>query len=298
MKEKIVNIETVYQCNSCMGCHTLYPLASVIDLSKANLEQRTVRFDFYTVLLVEGQVEDFLYGRKYYDYSNASVVFLRPGESVKIDKCKLFPPKGWLLAFHPDLLHRTSLGDNLSNYTFFRYNPNEALHLSLREKAKAIACLTNVGEELQHAVDRHSKILISRSIELFLDYCSRYYERQFITREEANKGIVGQTDAFLDGYIRSGCLKTNLPPSVEYCASIFHLSPTYFNDLLKFETGKTFAEYFHFKRFEIAKEMLSDAANTAGKVANELGFANVQYFSRLFKKLTGIAPNEYRIIRN
>lgn len=281
-----------------MGCKTFYPLASVIDWSKASLEQRALRFDFYTVLLFEGQVEDFLYGRKPYDYSNASVVFLMPGESIEIDKSKLFSRRGWLLAFHPDLLCRTSLGAHLPDYTFFRYGLKEALHLSLREKTKAVACLLNIAEELQHAVDGHTKTLISRTIELFLDYCSRYYERQFITRDEANKKIVRKTDALLDNYIRSGRLKTNLPPSAEYCASVLHLSPAYFDDLLKFETGKTLAEYFQFKRLEIAKEMLSDGANTTGKVAQALGFANVQYFSRLFKKLTGITPNEYRITRN
>lgn len=298
MKEKIIEIETVHQCNSCMGCKTFHPLASVIDLSKADWKQHTVRFEFYTVLLMEGEVEDFLYGRKYYDYSNASVVFLMPGESIQIDKSKLLFRKGWLLAFHPDLFHPTSLGENLQSYTFFRYGLNEALHLSLREKTKAVACLTNIEEELQHAIDCHSKTLISRSIELFLDYCSRYYERQFITRGEANKEIVNKTDSLLDHSIRSGRLKNSLPPSEAYCASVFHLSPAYFNDLLKFETGKTLPEYFQFKRLEIAKEMLLDATNTPHHVAKELGFANLQCFNRLFKKVTGIAPNEYRMAHN
>lgn len=281
-----------------MGCKTLHPLVCVIDLSKAKLDQRTIRFDFYTVLLIEGQVDDFLYGRKYYDYSNASLIFLTPGEAIRIDKNKLLPRKGWLLAFHPDLLHCTSLGENIHNYTFLQYGLNEALHLSLREKTKALTCLLNIEEELQHAIDCYSKTLISRSIELFLDYCSRYYERQFITRCEANKGIIHKTEALLDKYIRSGQLKNHQPPSAEYCAHVLHLSPSYFNDLFKFETGKTFPEYFQCKRLDIAKEMLLDAANTTGQVAKELGFANVQYFSHLFKKITGIAPNEYRIMRN
>lgn len=119
MKKDILNIETVHQCNCCLGYKTLHPLVCVIDLSKANLEQRTLRFDFYTILLLENQTEESFYGRKYYDYSNASLIFLTPGESIKIDKNKILPPKGWLLAFHPDLLYRTSLGENIKNYTFF-----------------------------------------------------------------------------------------------------------------------------------------------------------------------------------
>lgn len=113
MKERILNIETVHQCNCCLGCKTLHPLVSVIDLSKSNLEQQIIKFDFYTILMMEGEIDDVLYGRKYYDYSNASLVFLTPGESIKINKSKALPSKGWLLAFHPDLISQTSLGEHI-----------------------------------------------------------------------------------------------------------------------------------------------------------------------------------------
>ena len=182
MKERILNIETVHQCNCCLGCKTLHPLVSVIDLSKTNLEQQIIKFDFYTILMMEGEIDDVLYGRKYYDYSNASLVFLTPGESIKINKSKALPSKGWLLAFHPDLIFQTSLGEHIKDYSFFFYNPEEALHLSQREKAKAVECICNIEEELRHAIDCHSQILISRYIELLLDHCNRFYERQFITR--------------------------------------------------------------------------------------------------------------------
>lgn len=119
MKERILNIETVHQCNCCLGCKTLHPLVSVIDLSKSNLEQQIIKFDFYTILMMEGEIDDVLYGRKYYDYSNASLVFLTPGESIKINKSKALPSKGWLLAFHPDLISQTSLGEHIKDYSFF-----------------------------------------------------------------------------------------------------------------------------------------------------------------------------------
>lgn len=298
MKENILNIETVHECNCCLGYKTLHPLVSVINLSQANLEQCTIKFDFYTVIMMEGDVEDFLYGRKYYDYSNASLLFLTPGKSIKIDHSELLRRKGWLLAFHPDLLYRTSLGKHIGNYSFFFYKLEEALHLSLREKNKIVDCLHNIGEELEHAIDCHSKTLITRHIELLFDYCTRFYERQFITRCDANKPIIRQTNILLDEYIQSGKLKKGVLPSAEYCADKLRLSTRYFSDLLYFETGQNINEYFEFKRLEASKTMLLTSQNTVSGVAEKLGYPNVQYFSRLFKKITGIAPCDYRLAQN
>lgn len=298
MKKNILNIETVHQCNCCLGFKTLHPLVSVIDLSKANVEQCTIKFDFFTVILIEGEVEDFLYGRKYYDYSNASLLFLTPGESIRIDTGRLHARKGWLLAFHPELVWNTSLGNHLADYSFFLYKLNEALHLSLREKTKAVLCLQNIEEELSHAIDCHSKTLISRHIELLLDYCSRFYERQFITRCDANQALIRQTNLLLDEYIQSGKLKRGTFPSSEYCAAKLGLSSPYFIDLLKFETGQTLREYFEFKRLEASKQMLSDPANTPAAIAEKLGYPNVRSFTRLFKKLTLMTPADYRLVQN
>lgn len=293
-----MNIETVHQCNCCLGNKTLHPLVSAIDLSKANVMQRTIKFDFYTLLLLESECCDYIYGRKYYDYSNATLLFLAPGASIDMNDGKVLLQKGWLLAFHPDFLCNTSLEQHVRHCPFFSYSPNEALHLSLREKTKAVECFCNIEQELKHAIDCHSKVLISRYIELLLDYCSRFYERQFITRNEANKTILCKMDTLLDEYIRSGQLKTKILPTVKYCANLLHLSPRYFMDLLKFETGKNLDEYFQLKRIEIAKKMLSANENTVGSVAEILGFSSVQYFSNLFRKLVGVAPNEYRFSQN
>lgn len=298
MEENVLNIETVHQCNCCLGYKTLHPLVSVIDLSQANLEPCTIKFDFYTVIMIEGDVENFLYGRKYYDYSNASLVFLTPGKSIKIDYSKLLRRKGWLLAFHPDLLCRTSLGEHIGDYSFFFYKPEEALHLSLREKNKVVDCLRGIGEELEHAIDCHSKTLISRHIELLLDYCTRFYKRQFITRCDANKPIIRQTNILLDEYIQSGKLKKGVLPSAEYCAGKLSLSTHYFSDLLYFETGENLREYFEFKRLEASKSMLLNLQNTVSGVAEKLGYPSVQYFSHIFKKITGIAPCDYRLAQN
>lgn len=298
MKKNTLKIDTVHQCNSCMGNKTLHPLVSVIDLSKSNLADYSIKFNFYTVLLIENECDEYIYGRKYYDYSNATLRFLSPGQSIQLDEKKPLPQKGWLLAFHPYLICGTTLDMHIECYTFFSYQADEALHLSLREKTKAIECLNNIEQELQHAIDKHSKVLISRHIELFFDYCTRFYERQFITRCEANKKILTKLESVLDEYIRSGKLESNHLPSAEYCSTILHVSPAYFNDLLKFETGKTIELYFQLKRMEVAKSMLIGKNGNVSQVARKLGFPSVQYFSKLFQKMTGKAPSEYRISQN
>lgn len=293
-----MKIETVHQCNCCLGCKTLHPLVSAIDLSEAMLMQSIIKFDFYTILLMESQSEHFIYGRQNYDYSNGTMVFLTPGQSIHIEEDSVLPQKGWILAFHPELICGTSLGQNIKNYTFFFYRSKEALQLSIREKQKVLECLGSIRQELQHAIDCHSKTLISRYIELLLDYCSRFYERQFITRCEANKSVIRQTNILLDDYIQSGKLKNGVLPSNEYCADILQLSPHYFRDLLKFETGKSIYMYAQEKRLEAAKKMLLEANTSVSMVADQLGYPNVQYFSQLFKKITGVAPSEYRLSEN
>lgn len=295
VKKEILDIKTVHECNRCLGSKTLHPQVSIINLEHSELEQDTVKFEFYAILLIEECIDDSTCcGRKYYDYSNATMVFLAPGEIFRLSETGALPGKGWLLTFHPDLLFRTSLKNHIENYTFFSYRKEEALHLSKRETATITSCLENIQEELHHAIDTHTCTLLSRHIELMLDYCARFYERQFITRENKNKTILGKMEAILDAYIESGKLQNGKLPTSEYCSQGLGLSIPYFNDLLKFETGKTLDEYFQFKRLEVSKKMLLTADNTPSIVAHRLGFPTVQYFSFIFKKITGIAPNEYR----
>ena len=281
-----------------MGYKTLHPLVSVIDLSKANLEQHTIRCDFYTIILVEGEAGDFTYGRKYYDYSNASMIFRTPGESIKLDISNVLTQKGWLLAFHPDLIASTALEDHIKDYSFFFYNLNESLHLSLREKIKIVNCICNIEEELQHPIDCHSKTLIARYIELLLDYCTRFNERQFITRENKNKLLLARLDRMFDEYLDSGRLSAGGLPVLAQCAAALNLSAAYFSDLLKFETGKSLEEYFEFRRLDTARRLLSEGMHTPAAVARLLGYPNVQCFSLIFKRVVGVPPGEFRYSRN
>lgn len=289
-----MKIGTVHQCNCYLGGKTLHPLVSVIDLSNAHQMQQSIKFGFYTVLLRECQCDEFLYGRQYYDYACGTLLFLTPGQALGNGKENVLPFKGWMLAFHPDLISYTSLGQNIPNYTFFQYTPNEALHVSAREKQKVMECLENIRQELQHAIDCHSKTIITKYIELLLDYCIRFNERQFITRCEANKKLLSRFEKVLNEYFETKLLKTAGLPSTDYCADLLHLSPAYLKDLLRYETGKTVQEHVQFKRIEVAQKLLQITDKPISLIADELGYSSAQYFTWLFTKITDCSPNEYR----
>lgn len=294
MENETIKIGTVHQCNCYLGGKTLHPLVSVIDLSNTQLMQQSIKVGFYTVLLRECQCCEYLYGRQYYDYSNGTLLFLTPGETIDAGQDKELPSKGWMLAFHPDLISCTSLGLNIQNYTFFSYAPNEALHISAREKQKIQECFDNIQQELQHAIDCHSKTIITKYIELLLDYCTRFNERQFITRCEANKKLLAGFEKILEEYFEKNLLKTKGLPSLKYCADLLHLSPSYLKDLLRFETGKTVQEHVQLKRIETAQKLLTTTDKPINRIADELGYPSAQYFTRLFTKMAGCSPNEYR----
>lgn len=298
VKDNTLDLKTVCECNQCLGTQTLHPQATLINLEKPGLPSKAVKFEFYTILLIEECPDKCCCGRKYYDFNTATMVFLTPGEIFRMSKSGALPPKGWLLAFHPDLLFCTTLKTHLSDYTFFHYHKEEALHLSLRETSTITCCLENIEAELHHPIDTHTNTILSRHIELMLDYCSRYYERQFITRENKNKALLTHFIQLLDRYIEEAYKIPTPPFRVDDFASALGLSPAYFADLLKFETGKTLDEYVHLRQLEIAKHLLLSPTETPSSVARKLGFTSVQHFSFLFKKLTGIAPGEYHWRQN
>ena len=298
MKE-ILNIKSVCECNRKLGCKTLHPMISIINLEHRDLKHEAVAFGFYTILLIEECANNCCCcGRKYYDYSDATMVFIKPGDNFSMSKDEVLPDKGWLLAFHPTLLFQTPLKSHIENYTFFSYSKEEALHLSARETATIICCFNNIEEELHHSIDKHTATILSKHIELLLDYCTRFYERQFITHENKNKLILEELDRLIEKYMDSGMLCNSILPTSELCAAELGLSEPYFNDLLKFETGKTLYEYFECKRLETARKMLDNPLNTPATVAHRLGYSNVQYFSLIFKKIMGVSPNEYRCLNN
>lgn len=300
MRNDILEIKTVNDCGKCLGSKIEHPQACVFNLENPDVDSSPVKFDFYAVLLIEDCGEDgcCCCGRRYYDFSNASMVFLKPGEIFRMTSDNTLPAKGLLLTFHPDLLFRTTLDNHIGNYTFFSYRKQEALHLSHSEKEIVMKCLHSIAEEISHPIDSHSSILISRLIELLLDYCSRFYERQFITREEKNKAIMGNLEKIIGNSIFQNSGDKADIPDAEQCARKLNLSEAYFRDLLKFETGKTFDEYLMMRKLDAAKKMLISGSMTPAAVARSLGFASFQQFSFIFRKITGSVPSEYRLSRN
>lgn len=296
MTRELLHIETVTEYNDILGVGTQHPLVSVIDLSKAKpMRHRRHTFGFYAVFLKEVKCGDLIYGRQTYDYQEGTVVCLAPGQVIGIeDNGESFQPKGWALCFHPDSIRGTSLGNHIKEYSYFSYGVNEALHLSLEEREIFVDCLHKIRHELEHAADRLSRRLIATNIELLLDYCLRFYERQFITREYVNNDLLSRFESLLDHYFDSGRAKSDGLPTVRWCASQLCLSSNYFGDLMKKETGKTAQEHIQLKMVDISKEMVLDSKRTIAQIAYELGFQYPQHFTRMFKKIVGMTPNEYK----
>lgn len=293
---EIEKINHVFEYNDLMGVETLNPLVSVVDWSKCvPMYSSRLSYGFYAVFLKDIKCGDMRYGRHYYDYQEGTLVFLAPGQVYGIENHDTkVQPKGWALVFHPDLIRGTSLGRHIDDYTFFSYEVNEALHISEQERGVVMECLHNIAAELQHAIDKHSRMLIVSNIELLLNYCMRFYDRQFITRSNENKDVIVKFERLLHDYFRSGEPAESGLPSVKYFADKLFLSANYFGDLVKKETGRSAQEYIQQLLIATAKERLCDPSRSVSEIAYSLGFQYPQHFSRMFKKSVGLTPNEYR----
>ncbi|MFC0516000.1 helix-turn-helix domain-containing protein [Mucilaginibacter angelicae] len=292
----IIRVDTIGQFNSLNNNETRHPLVNIVDMSKADKRlNRRVNYGFYTVFLKEIKCGDLKYGCNYYDYEEGTLVFIGPGQVVgEENNGEYYQPKGIALVFHPDLIRGTSMGRHIQDYTFFSYDVHEALHLSESERKIIIDCFEKIRYELEHAIDKHSKTLIVSNIELFLNYCVRFYDRQFITRDLVHKGVLERFENLLDGYWNSDKPLTIGLPSVGYCADQLNLSANYFGDLIKKETGKSAQEYIQSKVIDVAKEKIFDTSKSLSEIAYGLGFKYPQHFTRLFKQRVGYSPIEYR----
>ncbi len=290
--------ETINEYNAFNNNETLHPLVSVVDLSKADPRQGSrMYFGFYTIFLKDVKCGDLVYGRHTYDYQEGTLVFMAPGQVAGMNSNgETYQPKGYALVFHADLFHGTALGRHIQEYTFFGYQSYEALHLSGRERQIVLDCFSKIEYELEHAIDKHSKRLIIANIELFLDYCVRFYDRQFITRNHVHSGVLERFEQLLNAYYQTDKPQTIGLPSVAHCANELNLSANYFGDLIKKETGHTAQEYIQSKVIEVAKERIFDQGKSVSQIAYELGFKYPQHFMRLFKQRVGQSPNEYRML--
>ena len=293
---KPIRIESVAQFNKGRGQKTLHPLIGVLDQSVSTPVKETRYIsELYIIFLKDEKCGELKYGRNHYDYEEGTLLFIAPGQVFGFeDTGKMVYPTGWALVFHPDLIRGTLLGKRINDYSFFSYDTSEALHVSDAERAIVLECFNKIQYELAHAIDKHSRTLIVSNIELFLNYCVRFYDRQFLTREHVHKDVLAGFEGLLNDYFQSEKQQILGLPSVAYCAAQFNLSPKYFGDLVKKETGKSAQEYIQLKLIDAAKEKILDISKSVSEVAYELGFKYPSHFTRFFKQHVGRSPHEYR----
>ena len=296
--DKIVNIPTVKDYDEYWGVPTRHPYVNILEGSQVTKPIPNCRknMGMYVVFLKDVMCADYLtYGRQEYDYQENTLVFTAPGQVFGHPADgSTYRAKGWCLYFSPELLRGTSLGRRMKEYSFFSYAANEALHLSERERNTIIDCFRKIDDEINYGGDKHSDTIIASAIELFLNYCLRFYDRQFITRKKVNKDLLTRFEELIDGYFTSGKAQGLGTPTVAWCAAQLCLSPNYFGDLIKKETGRSALDYIQWKTMDVAKEMLAQPDKAIGEIAYSLGYQYPQYFSRAFKKAVGCTPAEYR----
>ncbi len=280
-----------------------HPLISVIynrDLkSVAAIQGVKIINNLYTIIFKSSSVcSSFSYGRSSYDHEEGTLVFTAPGQTMEFDNTENqeIDPDGWSLVFHPDVFRKSNLSDKMNKYSFFQYDSNEALHLSDQERYSLEDLLEKIIQEYSQVLDRHSQNLIVSNIELFLDYCLRFYDRQFYSRTNINSDILSKFERFLTNYYADEQAVQNGIPNVESCAKEMNLSPNYLSDLLRRETGKTTLEHIHYFLIERAKTSLLNSSASISGIAYSLGFEYPQHFSNLFKSKTGFSPKEYRYL--
>jgi AraC-like DNA-binding protein len=279
--------------------NSYHPLVTTLDFSKVTeqVEPNTkIISDFYSVMFKNYCKNNIKYGRKTIDFQEGNLICIAPNQVIEIDneieqKENML---GWGLFFHPDLIRSTTLNEKIKDYSFFHYEVSEALHLSDKEKNILFECIQKVQIEIQENIDEHSQHIIVSTIELLLNYCSRFYGRQMITRSQSNKTVVVQIERLLKNHFAQKILKEKGLPTVKYLAEQVHLSPSYLSDLLKNETGKNAQEHIHFYLIEEAKNYLLNSDKNINEIAYNLGFEYPQYFNKLFRQKTGKTPTEYR----
>lgn len=292
----IITADTIQQYNQFFGVKTMHPQIGIIHFDRSeNQPTHKMTFGFYALYLVKTVGITMDYGKTKYDFDDGTVICLAPGQTIGVHRMPGGPvPVAIGLMFHPDLLHGTALAKKMKQFTFFSYTSNEALHLSSDECAVIQNYMDNINRELEHPVDKFSRQLFVSNIEVLLNYCMRFYERQFVTRRELNNDVLARFEQLLNEYWDSGEAKIYGLPTVKYFADKICLSPNYFGDLIKTATGKSAQERIQSKIIEMSKEAILNPRLNTKQIANMLGFQYPQHFLRFFKKRVGCTPKEFK----
>ncbi|WP_324673594.1 helix-turn-helix domain-containing protein [Hymenobacter sp. GOD-10R] len=299
MQAKYIDINSISELHHLYGLpKPKHPLVSLFDLTQLNrssLEADGIyRLGFYSIYYKKftGALK---YGKAYYDFNEGPLMFTAPGQVITPSP-DLQIEEGWGLVFHPDLLNRTELGRKITSYSFFHYDANEALHISEEEKLIIEGCVENIKREYSQNIDQHTQSLIQNNIELLLNYCDRFYNRQFLTRANVSNDLVQRFEKLLKAYFAQETLIEAGLPDVKFFAAALHLSPHYLSDLLKRYTGKTTQEHIHLHLTDKAKALLWSTEKSISEIAYDLGFEHPSHFTKIFKTKTGKSPTEYRYL--
>ena len=296
--DKVI-LDSLKTYNELYGLKTPHPLIGVLDINKSTkiVNHVTLKFEVYALFLKNGSQCTLKYGRKSYDYQEGTIVSFAPGQVVTIDdkKQELGPEVAGLM-FHPDLIYGTPLASKIKDFEFFGYSQTESLHLSEKEREKFNFYLDLIREELERPIDNHTSAVLSAHIQLLLEHLDRFYDRQFITRHKVNSDIVSQFQQNLKDYFSENEIINT--PNVGYFADKASLTTGYFSNLIKKETGMAPKDLISLKLIDEAKRRLIETNQDISVIAYSLGFDYPAHFSRLFKKITGFTPKEYRLKLN
>ncbi|RZJ20033.1 MAG: AraC family transcriptional regulator [Acinetobacter sp.] len=298
-------MKTISQYHQVLGiAKPEHPLVSVISMDDfkppAENSRISVVFDFYVISLktnFEGKIK-YTYGQQTYDFDEGVMFFIAPKQVFSFDADGDYKNSGWMLLVHPDFLWGTPLAKTIRQYEFFDYSANEALFLSEKEEKTIGGIAQLIKQEYHGNIDKFSQGLIVAQIELLLQYCDRFYNRQFLTRKISSHQILGRVEEMLEGYFNSDDLIQKGLPTVQSIADTLNISPTYLSALLKALTGQSTQQHIHEKLIEKAKEKLSLTDLSVSEIAYGLGFEHPPSFSKLFKSKTNLSPLEFRAAFN
>ena len=271
--------------------HALFSLIGC--LSGCSLGNREFTTDCYVIAFKKIRAGHIMYGRTLFDHENGSLFFAKPRQIIEMQGLE-FEEKGFMIMIHEDYLNGHGLHKTIEQYGFFDYETNEALHLSPREEQVIWELHDKIENEYTSNPDEYSREIILSHIDSILKYAQRYFRRQFVDRAQLSGKTVSRFNEVLKNYLADNSLQEQGLPTVNYMAGQLLISPRYLSDLLKQETGKTAIELIHLSLVSEAKNMLRLKEKSVSEIAYDLGFETASYFTRLFKKQSGMTPVEYR----
>lgn len=297
---EIYHIKTISEAHQAMGLTTpKHPLISFfyhVDLPAPN-KNIDIKFssDLYLIGMKDGVTGVSGYGRNSYDFQEGTMIFIEPNQILTAKEFEVTEKsKGWTILFHPDLILAFELARDIKGFSYFSYDVNEALHLSEDEMDSLTQLALKIVKEYSQNIDKHTGELMVANLGSILKYCQRYYDRQFFTRTNLNRGHIEKFESFLNEYFKNEQNLDKGLPTVEQCGEALNISGHYLSDLLKIETGKSIRDHIHSFVIDKAKYGLLNTNKTVNEIAFEMGFDYPQSFSRLFKAKTGLSPKQFR----